>query len=86
MENNFNEILESIARLMEYKNKNYGNSALEPLKIFANKTKVGTRIDDKLARIKNSDSLRKNDIADMIGYLTLICKENDWVNFDEFMD
>lgn len=83
---NFKEITNNIAELLEYKNKKYGNSALEPLNIFSGKCKVGNRIDDKLSRIKNSDLLRKNDIADVIGYLILLCKENNWTSFNEFMD
>jgi hypothetical protein len=83
---NFKKITGSLASLLIYKNKKYGNSALEPLSIFSGKSKVGTRIDDKLARIKNNDTLQKNDVADVMGYLTLICVENNWTNFDEFKD
>lgn len=84
--NEFKEITNSICDLLEYKNKKYGNSALEPLNIFTNKCKVGQRLDDKLARIKNSNDLKKNDVVDLIGYLILTCKENNWTNFDEFKD
>ena len=86
VESDFKTITDSIASLLEYKNEKYGNAALEPLKIFTNKTQVGQRIDDKLARIKNSDELRKNDVADLIGYLLLECKFRGWNNFDEFKD
>lgn len=82
----FEEITSSISRLLEYKDKKYGQSALKPINIFTGKTKVGSRIDDKLSRIKNSDDLNKNDIVDILGYLVLVCKENNWTNFDEFMD
>src|SRR5690606_27995070 len=82
----FREIANGIADLLEYKNKQYGNSALEPLEIFANKCKVGQRLDDKLKRVQNSDELRKNDIADLIGYLILTCEEKGWTNFDELKD
>jgi hypothetical protein len=85
-QNIFDKTLNSLSVLLKYKNEKYGNSALEPLQIFSNKCKVGTRLDDKLARVKNSDKLAKNDIADLIGYLTLICVENNWNNFDEFHD
>lgn len=84
--NIFDKTLSNLADLLKYKNEKYGNSALEPLEIFSNKCKVGTRLDDKLARVKNSNELKKNDIADLIGYLTLICVENNWSNFDEFKD
>ena len=82
----FLEIAKNIGDLLEYKNKKYGNSALAPLNIFSGKTKVGGRLDDKLARIKNSNSLQKNDVADVLGYLMLVCKENQWTTFDEFKD
>ena len=84
--NNFKTITDSISSLLEYKNTKYGNSALEPLNVFKNKCKVGDRLDDKLSRVKNSSELKKNDVADIIGYLILTCKENNWTNFDEFKD
>lgn len=82
----FKTITDGIADLLKYKNKKYGNSALNPLNIFNGKSKVGQRADDKLSRIQNSDKLAKNDIVDLIGYLVLICEENDWRTFDEFKD
>jgi hypothetical protein len=86
-EGKFKETLLSLNSLLDYKNKKYGNAALEPLEIFEGKCKVGQRLDDKLARIKNSEKqLQKNDVADLIGYLTLVCVENGWNNFDEFKD
>lgn len=84
--NDFKEITDSISSLLQYKNEKYGNSALEPLNIFRNKCSSGDRLDDKIARIKNSKELHKNDVADLIGYLILTCKENNWNNFDEFKD
>ena len=85
-EPNFKKITDSIASLLKYKNEKYGNSALEPMNIFQGKCKVGQRLDDKLARVKNGKELKKNDIADLIGYLTLTCVEKGWDNFDEFKD
>lgn len=82
----FSQITESIADLLEYKNEKYGNAVLDPLDIFKGKCKAGQRLDDKLSRVKNSSSLRKNDVADLIGYLVLTCKENGWTDFSEFKD
>jgi hypothetical protein len=82
----FEGILTSLNSLLEYKNEKYGNVALEPLNIFAKYGGIGQRIDDKLSRIKNSEELRKNDVADMLGYLVLLCKEHGFENFDEFKD
>ena len=85
-ESKFKPVLESMLDLLEYKNRKYGNSALEPLNIFKNKCKVGDRLDDKLARVKNNGVLQKNDISDLIGYLILTCIENGWSDFSEFKD
>ena len=75
-----------MASLLEYKNEKYGNAVLEPVNIFSGKCKAGTRLDDKLSRIKNNKELLKNDVSDLIGYLMLTCVENGWDNFDEFKD
>lgn len=85
LKNDFKDITDSIAKLLEYKNKQYGNSALEPLQIFGGKCTYGSRVDEKLARVKNSKELRKNDIADILGGLVLICREKKWNNFDEYL-
>lgn len=82
----FSEITTSLAKLLEAKNAKYGNAALEPLDIFTGKCKVGQRLDDKLARVKNSQELRKNDIADIMGYLVLTCVEKGLTNFDDLID
>ena len=83
------DVLESLLNLLIAKNKNYGNSALEPLGIFnkSNSTEgIKVRLDDKLMRVKNCSELRKNDVADLLGYLTLLCISEDWLNFDELID
>lgn len=85
-QSDFKTITDSIASLLEYKNDKYGNAIAEPVNIFSGKCKAGNRLDDKLSRVKNSNELRKNDIADLLGYLTHICVEKGWTNFDEFKD
>lgn len=84
--NSFDTITQNLSALLKYKNKKYGNSALEPLNIFSGKSIVGDRLDDKLARVKNGKELRKNDIADLLGYLILTCREKGWETFNELMD
>lgn len=85
-EPSFQTIADAAVKLLEYKNKHYGNSALSPIEVFNGKSKVGQRADDKLSRIKNSPVLRKADVIDLLGYLILICKENNWADFTEFED
>jgi hypothetical protein len=64
-----------IAEMLIKKNISYGNSALEPVRIFSKadpKEQLMVRLDDKLSRIKNQESFPgDNDIDDMIGYLVL---------------
>lgn len=82
-------ILESLNKLLQEKNKRYGNSALEPLGIFNKGDSTDgilIRLDDKLQRIKNSTELRKNDVADIMGYLTLLCVSKGWDDFSELID
>lgn len=70
------EIVDGIKETLLTKNARYGNSILSPLRIFSKKasteTDIPARLDDKLSRIKNSQQLRVNDIADLIGYSVLL--------------
>jgi hypothetical protein len=84
--NDFKSIYNSLLRMQEAKDKAYGNSALKPLDIFAKHHNYGARLDEKLARVQNSTELRKNDVADIIGGLVLICKDKGWTNFDDLID
>jgi len=83
-------LCDSMKALLLEKNQRYGDSALSPLGIFStlNATEgIKVRLDDKLARIKNHpESLRKNDIADIIGYLILLCIAQGWTSFDDLID
>lgn len=65
-----------IANLLIEKNKAYGDSALNPVRIFskADRTEqLYTRIDDKISRIqKGTDFANEDTIDDLIGYLFLL--------------
>ncbi len=87
------DVIHAVETFLLEKNKRYGNSALAPLSIFSSfvqndelNTSILVRLDDKLSRIKNSDTIRKNDVADLIGYLILLCVDMKWDNFSEFID
>lgn len=82
-------ILDSMGELLITKNKRYGDSALTPLGIFSKKNaeaSICTRLDDKLSRIKNSNVIRKNDVSDIMGYLVLLCIDQEWFDFAELID
>jgi hypothetical protein len=65
-----------IAEMLIKKNVSYGNSALEPIRIFSkadSTEQIRVRIDDKLNRIQNDQAFPgDNDIDDLIGYLILL--------------
>jgi hypothetical protein len=65
-----------IAEMLIKKNVSYGDSALNPMRLFAQSDSVEqlkVRIDDKLNRINNSQGYAgDNDIDDLIGYLILL--------------
>ena len=89
-------VLENIKTFLLEKNKKYGNSALEPCPVFDKilqnpdediaVKKILIRAGDKLKRIENNAELCKNDVVDIIGYLTLICVKKGWNNFNEFIE
>jgi hypothetical protein len=62
--------------LLLKKNIAYGNSALNPIRIFAKSDTIEqlyVRIDDKLNRLKNGkEFVGDNDIDDLLGYLILL--------------
>lgn len=85
-DNFFKTATDSLCKMLEAKNKAYGESALKPLDIFAKHHPYGSRLDEKVARIKNSEELRKNDVVDIIGGLFLICKDKGWDDFTDLID
>jgi len=70
-------VLESIHKMLEKKNTAYGDSALNPLRLFSRADAVESlcvRIDDKINRIKNRGITpdTEDSVADLIGYLVLL--------------
>lgn len=71
------DVCNKIKALLLLKNKAYGDSALDPIRIFSKNDSVEgllVRIDDKLSRIKNSGirSANEDTLMDLIGYLVLL--------------
>ena len=82
-------VCDGLKEFLLAKNKNYGNSATEPLNIFSNLPNIERmkcRMDEKLSRIKNSPVDRINDYVDLLGYLILVCKLNNLDNFMGMVD
>lgn len=71
-------ICDQVKELLLEKNKKYGDSALNPTRVFSKADPVEqilVRIDDKLNRVKQGAGLLANDedvVMDLIGYLILL--------------
>lgn len=75
VQRNIEKVCAEICELLMEKNKKYGNSALEPKRIFSQSDtleQLNVRIDDKLSRIANRQEDEDEDVElDLIGYLVL---------------
>jgi len=89
------QVYKSQSDLVVEKNNRYGNAVMEPVDVFVRHICAGNsmalngiliRISDKLSRIRNSDELRKNDVSDLMGYLSLLCVEKGWLDFSDLID
>jgi hypothetical protein len=69
-------VLKEIEGMLISKNLKYGNSALEPKRIFSKATVVEqilVRLDDKISRLANQQNNDDEDvILDLIGYLIIL--------------
>jgi hypothetical protein len=57
------------------KNRAYGNSAIEPLRIFSksdNEEQIRVRLDDKLSRLMRGSAAGEDVELDLMGYLVLL--------------
>ncbi len=75
-EEDLDSVLTEIRDLLIKKNRSYGNSFAEPVRIFAKNVSPGdqilVRIDDKLARLKSgTDEFDEDTVLDTLGYLIL---------------
>lgn len=66
---------DAIKAMLLEKNKAYGNSALDPVRVFskaATDEQIKVRLDDKLSRIQRGQALSEDVVLDLIGYLVLL--------------
>lgn len=69
------EVLQEIGDMLIEKNRAYGNSALDPVRIFSKSTTVEqilVRIDDKLSRLARGSAAGEDVEKDLLGYLTIL--------------
>lgn len=73
-EQSIHRVTGKIADLLISKNKQYANSALDPIRVFskADRTEqLRVRADDKLSRIRNGDT-SEDALIDLAGYIILM--------------
>lgn len=75
-EQNVRRITNDLADLLIAKNAAYGDSALNPVRVFSKASPVEqllTRIDDKISRIQRGGDFGDEDtVKDLVGYLVLL--------------
>ena len=67
-------VLTSIGNMLRAKNRAYGDSALNPVRIFSRAdpiSQIDVRIDDKLSRLARGSNAGEDTHADLLGYLVL---------------
>ncbi len=84
------KVFDSMKAVIIEKNRRYGDSALSPRRIFSRLDAgegIKVRIDDKISRIMNNNGeIRKNDVADLMGYLALLAVSLNWTDFSDLID
>ena len=65
----------AICRMLQAKNAAYGNSALDPVRVFSSADpaeQLRVRIDDKISRLARGTAADEDVVLDLIGYLVLL--------------
>ena len=73
-ESDLDSVLSELRALLVAKNQAYGNSALDPVRVFSRASTVEqllVRIDDKLSRVRNGDKTEDVEL-DLFGYLAIL--------------
>ena len=66
---------QDLAVMLAQKNRDYGNSALDPMRVFSRAAPIEqllVRIDDKLSRLARGSVAGEDTVLDLIGYLVLL--------------
>jgi hypothetical protein len=69
------KVLGEIGDLLKSKNRAYGNSALDPVRVFSKAStseQLRVRLDDKLSRLARGSAAGEDVETDLMGYLVLL--------------
>ena len=88
-----NTLMSNFGSYFKIKNKQYGSSSLELVKVFGNGTAhtiLGSRIDMILSRIATSQQrggdIKKKDVVNLVGNLVLLMLYKGWIEFDDLTE
>ena len=68
-------VTDGVARMLAEKNRAYGDSALNPVRVFSRASvdeQIRVRLDDKLSRLARGSAADEDVIQDLLGYLVLL--------------
>lgn len=68
------EVCDEIKVFLLHKNDAYGNSALDPVRVFSKSSadeQLNVRLDDKLSRLMRGEAAGEDVEADLLGYLVI---------------
>ena len=74
-ETDLDAVLAETREMLLAKNKAYGNSALDPVRLFSKADPIEqlkVRIDDKVSRIRRGEAAGEDAVRDWLGYLLLL--------------
>jgi hypothetical protein len=69
------KILMGVEEMLVEKNQAYGDSALNPVRVFSKASaeeQILVRIDDKLSRLARGHAAGEDVLRDLVGYLVLL--------------
>lgn len=73
-------VLGEVETMLVSKNEAYGNSALDPVRIFSKaspREQLLVRLDDKLSRLSRGDEAGEDVLYDILGYIVLLKIHNE---------
>lgn len=73
-------VLGAVETMLVSKNEAYGNSALDPVRIFSKaspREQLLVRLDDKLSRLSRGDEAGEDVLDDILGYIVLLKIHNE---------
>jgi hypothetical protein len=68
-------VLNDLRQMLVAKNAAYGNSALDPVRVFSKADpaeQLRVRIDDKISRLLRGAAAGEDTVSDLLGYLILL--------------